>query len=45
MEMPDDAAGQQAIEAVDGHELDGRNIRVNEARPREERPPRRDSNW
>lgn len=45
VEMPDDAAGQQAIEAVDGHELDGRNIRVNEARPREERPPRRDSNW
>ena len=42
--MPDDAAGQQAIEALDGQEADGRNLRVNEARPREERPPRKD-NW
>ena len=26
--MPDDAAGQQAIEALDGQEADGRNLRV-----------------
>ena len=44
VEMPDDAAGQQAIEALDGQEADGRNLRVNDARPREERPPRKD-NW
>ena len=44
VEMPDDAAGQQANEALDGQEADGRNLRVNEARPREERPPRKD-NW
>ena len=44
VEMPDDAAGQQAIEALDEQEADGRNLRVNEARPREERPPRKD-NW
>ena len=31
-----------AIQALDGMEYGGRNLRVNEARPREERPPRRD---
>lgn len=28
---------QTAIQALDGHEMDGRNLRVNEARPREPR--------
>lgn len=33
----DDAAATAAIEALDGRELDGRVLKVNEARPREER--------
>lgn len=36
--MPDNNEGQAAIEALHGSELEGRNITVNEARPREERP-------
>ena len=34
--------GQRAIEGMNGKQLDGRTITVNEARPREDRPPRRD---
>ena len=34
----DDSAADSAIAAMDGQDLDGRNIVVNEARPREERP-------
>ncbi len=37
VEMPDDVAGQSAIDAVNGTDLDGRSLRVNEARPREDR--------
>ena len=33
---------QKAIDALNGKNVDGRNLIVNEARPREERPPRRD---
>ncbi|MBK1831637.1 RNA-binding protein [Verrucomicrobiaceae bacterium R5-34] len=44
VEMPDDGDAQKAIEALNGQSVDGRNLTVNEARPREERPPRRD-NW
>jgi cold-inducible RNA-binding protein len=33
---------QKAIEALNGKNVDGRNLIVNEARPREERAPRRD---
>lgn len=36
VEMPDSEA-MSAIEALDGFEKDGRTLRVNEARPREER--------
>lgn len=36
VEMDDDGA-DSAIEALDGQEVDGRNLKVNEARPREER--------
>ena len=39
--MPDDAQAQAAIEALNGNEIGGRKAVVNEARPREERPPRR----
>ncbi len=37
VEMADDAAGQAAIDALDGQEVGGRALRVNEARPRENR--------
>ncbi|MCB9420545.1 MAG: RNA-binding protein [Ardenticatenaceae bacterium] len=36
VEMDDDGA-DSAISALDGQEIDGRNLKVNEARPREER--------
>ena len=37
--MPDSAQAQAAIDALNGHELEGRTLRVNESqpRPREER--------
>ncbi len=38
VEMDDDAAATAAIQALNGHNLDGRNLNVNEARPREARP-------
>jgi RNA recognition motif-containing protein len=31
----EDSGADQAIRALDGHELGGRNLKVNEARPRE----------
>ena len=37
VEMSDKAAAQQAIKELDGATVDGRQIKVNEARPREER--------
>jgi RNA recognition motif-containing protein len=36
--MSSEAEAQKAIEAMNGHELDGRALTVNIARPREERP-------
>ena len=39
VEMPDDEEGRKAIEAVNNMEIAGRAVRVNEARPREDRPP------
>jgi RNA recognition motif-containing protein len=44
VEMSTDADAQKAIEALNGKELDGRTLTVNEARPMTERPPRRDFN-
>ena len=38
VEMPDAAAGNQAIEAMNGRNMGGRPLVVNGARPREERP-------
>ena len=40
--MPDNDEANSAINGLNESDLDGRNIRVNEARPREDRPPRRD---
>lgn len=42
VEFPDDNAAKAAIDALNETDLKGRTIRVNEARPREDRPPRRD---
>ena len=42
--MNDADEANKAIEAMNGAEMGGRNLKVNEARPREERPPRKD-NW
>jgi RNA recognition motif-containing protein len=38
VEMEDQAAAQEAINALDGKEFEGRIIVVNVARPREDRP-------
>lgn len=38
VEMPDDNAAREAISALDGNDVAGRNLKVNEARPRTERP-------
>lgn len=42
VEMENDDEAQAAINMWDSKELDGRTVRVNEARPMEDRPPRRD---
>jgi RNA recognition motif-containing protein len=41
VEMPDDSQAKTAIEEMDGYMMDDRPLRVNEARPRPERRPRR----
>lgn len=38
VEMSDASAANEAIEKLNGSEMDGRTITVNEARPREDRP-------
>lgn len=42
VEFEDDAAADAAVAAMNGAELEGRTLTVNEARPLEPRPPRRD---
>ena len=37
VEMSSDAEAKAAITALDGKEIDGRNLKVNEAKPREDR--------
>lgn len=38
--MDDNASGQNAIEGLNGKEFDGRILKINEAKPREEKPRR-----
>ncbi len=38
VEMSDDDAANDAVEAINGQEFKGRPLRVNEAKPREDRP-------
>ena len=55
VQMSSGLEAQNAIQALNGSELDGRSLTVNEARPQERRPPfesdrhgggdRRDSGW
>lgn len=40
VEMPNQEEAQKAIQDLNEKEIKGRNIRVNEARPREDRPRR-----
>ena len=40
VEMTTEIAGNEAIEALNGSDSEGRSLRVNEAKPREERPRR-----
>jgi RNA recognition motif-containing protein len=40
VEMESQEAGNEAIKQLNGKEVCGRQLRVNEARPREQRPPR-----
>ncbi len=43
VEMPNDEEAQSAIDSLNDSDLSGRSIKVNQARPREERPPRREN--
>ncbi|WP_419765029.1 MAG: RNA recognition motif domain-containing protein [Arcobacter sp.] len=42
--MDDDSAASKAIEELNGKEFDGRTLRINEAKPKEERPRREFNN-
>ncbi len=45
VEMENEADGEKAIQDLDGTPVKGRNIKVNQARPRTERPKTRNRNW
>ena len=45
VEMSSDEEAQRAVETLNGKDLGGRNITVNEARPLSESPPRRDGGF
>jgi cold-inducible RNA-binding protein len=45
VEMPDSAAAKAAIQGLQGTELAGRTLTVNEARPREPRREPRQARW
>ena len=42
VDMPNDSEAREAIESLNDKDLNGRTIKVNEAKPREERRARRD---
>jgi len=44
IEMDDDSQAQAAMDGLDGADLDGRALKVNEAKPREKRSSR-DRSW
>ncbi|ASQ89622.1 RNA-binding protein [Prosthecochloris sp. GSB1] len=45
IEMPDASEAETAIESMNDTDFKGRTIKVNEARPREERPARREPRY
>ena len=45
VEMPDDDSARAAIDACNEMEVGGRPLKVNEARPRPDRGPRREPRW
>ena len=42
VDMPNDTEAREAIESLNEKDLNGRTVKVNEAKPREERPARRE---
>lgn len=42
--IDDDEAAKKALAEMNGKDIDGRELKVSEARPMEERPPRRNFN-
>ena len=45
VEMDKDAEAEEAIKSLDNSEMQGRNLRVNQAKPRTDRPPRGESRY
>lgn len=45
VEMADDSEGQAAIDGLNGKELDGRTLRIDRARPRDDSSDRGDSRY
>lgn len=45
VEMDNDSEAEEAIKSLDNSEVQGRNLRVNQAKPKTDRPPRRDSRY
>ncbi len=45
VEMDDDEAGQKAVDELNGSDLKGRNIKVNLARPKSDRPKQNRRSW
>lgn len=41
VEMPNNSEADQALKALNGSQFKGRNIKVNQAKPKSEGPPRR----
>lgn len=44
VEMSNDSEAEEAIKTLDNSDMQGRNLKVNQAKPRAEKPPRRPSN-
>jgi RNA recognition motif-containing protein len=42
VDMPNEGEAREAIDAMNDKDFKGRTIKVNEARPREQRPPRKE---
>ncbi len=42
--IEDEAVAKKAIEEMNGKDVEGRELKVSEAKPQEDRPPRRDFN-